>query len=210
MKTFFGNCLVSALLVLAVTIPMAPTVLAQDAAPETTAEAPTKPRVSIITSHGAFVLELEPEKAPKTVENFLAYAGTDFYEGTIFHRVMKNFMIQGGGFTADMQKKPTRAPITNEADNGLKNDRGTVAMARTNDPHSATAQFFVNLVDNDYLNHTAKNARGWGYTVFGHVVEGMDVVDEIAKARTASKNGMQNVPMDPITIRKVVVEKGGQ
>jgi cyclophilin family peptidyl-prolyl cis-trans isomerase len=161
-----------------------------------------KPRVALDTSMGRIVIELEPGAAPKTVENFLAYVDTGHYDGTIFHRVIPGFMIQGGGFTADMSQKPTRAGIQNEADNGLKNTRGTVAMARTGDPHSASAQFFVNSVDNDFLNHTAKTPQGWGYTVFGRVVEGLEVVDKISGVATGNRGPFQNVPTAPVTITK--------
>jgi peptidyl-prolyl cis-trans isomerase B (cyclophilin B) len=163
------------------------------------------PRVALETSKGKIVLELDSAKAPKTVENFLTYVEAGFYDGTIFHRVIPRFMVQGGGFTADMQKKDTQPPIQNEADNGLRNKRGTVAMARTNDPHSATAQFFVNLVDNGFLDHTAKNPQGWGYAVFGKVIEGIDVVDSIAATKTGVKNGMRDVPVEPITLVKATV-----
>lgn len=166
-----------------------------------------KPRVSFETTKGTFVLELDPAKAPKTVANFLAYAESGFYEGTIFHRVIPRFMVQGGGFTADMSQKPTQAKVENEANNGLKNLRGTVAMARTNDPHSATAQFFVNVVDNPPLDHTAKTAAGWGYTVFGQVISGMEVVDAIVAVPRGSRGPFQDVPKDPITITKVTVTK---
>lgn len=135
------------------------------------------PKVKIETTQGAIVVELDPAAAPETVANFLTYVRAGFYDGTVFHRVIPNFMIQGGGFTADFNQKPTRDPIKNEAGNGLPNDRGTIAMARTQDPHSATAQFFINLKDNAFLNN---GARGWGYAVFGKVVEGMDIVDRIA------------------------------
>ncbi|MGD9327077.1 MAG: peptidylprolyl isomerase, partial [Desulfobacterales bacterium] len=142
------------------------------------------PKVEMETSKGKFVIELYPEKAPDTVKNFLNYVDTKFYDGTIFHRVIPKFMIQGGGFTADMKRKSAGAPIKNEADNGLKNERGTIAMARTNDPHSATAQFFINTVNNDFLNHKSKTTQGWGYVVFGKVVTGMDVVDAISSVKT--------------------------
>ncbi|HMW50132.1 MAG TPA: peptidylprolyl isomerase, partial [Cellvibrionaceae bacterium] len=132
--------------------------------------------ITLHTNLGDITIELNPEKAPKTCANFKQYAEDGFYDGTIFHRVINNFMIQGGGLTADMKQKSTRAPIENEADNGLPNDTGTIAMARTSDPHSATAQFFINVKDNDFLNHSAKNSQGWGYCVFGKVTEGMDVV----------------------------------
>jgi len=143
---------------------------------------------------GNIVIELNAEKAPKTVENFLTYCNEDFYKGTIFHRVIKNFMIQGGGFKADMDKQDTKLPIENEANNGLKNLRGTIAMARTQDPHSATAQFFINTVDNHNLNHQNKTLNGWGYCVFGMVVEGMNVVDEIENAKTTFHGMYQDVP----------------
>ncbi|MEN8174768.1 MAG: peptidylprolyl isomerase [Pseudomonadota bacterium] len=160
-------------------------------------------RLLMETSQGDITLELDADKAPKTVENFLGYVDTGFYDGTIFHRVIKGFMIQGGGFTADMTKKPTNDPIPNEADNGLANSRGTIAMARTPDPDSATAQFFINHKDNASLNHTAKTPRGWGYAVFGQVVEGMSVVDSIAGAATGAKKGMRDVPLETVTIERV-------
>jgi cyclophilin family peptidyl-prolyl cis-trans isomerase len=159
------------------------------------------------TSAGKMVIELDQDKAPGTVKNFLAYANDGFYNGTVFHRVIPGFMIQGGGFTADMTQKPTKSPIQNEAKNGLKNARGTLAMARTGDPHSATAQFFINHNDNGPLDYPSRD--GWGYAVFGKVVEGMDVVDKIAQVRTANKGFHQNVPVDPVTIQsvKVISEK---
>ena len=158
-----------------------------------------------IAGHGVITLELDPAKAPKSVENFLSYVKKGHYDGTIFHRVIPGFMIQGGGFSAKMDQKPTDAPITNEADNGLRNDRYTVAMARTSDPHSATAQFFINGTDNDFLNHTAQNAQGWGYAVFGRVVRGTDVVDAIEKVKTGNQGFHQNVPKDAVVIEKAVV-----
>ena len=151
---------------------------------------------------GVIVLELDDEKAPESTANFLAYVNKGHYDGTVFHRVIKNFMIQGGGFTPDMQQKPTDAPIKNEAANGLKNSKYTIAMARTGDPHSATAQFFINVVDNDFLNHTAPTGQGWGYAVFGKVVQGQDVVDEIRKVRTTRKGYHDDVPFDPVVIDK--------
>lgn len=163
---------------------------------------PASPRVALETSKGRIVLELDAARAPKTVENFLAYVRAGHYDGTIFHRVIDGFMVQGGGFTAEMQQKPTRPPVGNEADNGLKNLRGTVAMARTMDPHSASAQFFVNTVDNSFLDHTSKSPQGWGYAVFGKVVEGMEVVDAIAKVATATRSRMENVPVEPVVIQK--------
>jgi peptidyl-prolyl cis-trans isomerase B (cyclophilin B) len=155
-------------------------------------------------TQGVITLELDAEKAPKTTENFLAYVNDGFYNGTIFHRVIKNFMIQGGGMTADMKQKETDAPIENEANNGLKNDKYTVAMARTGDPHSATGQFFINTVDNAFLNHTSPTSQGWGYAVFGKVVKGMEVVDEIKKVRTARKGYHDDVPFDAVVIDKAV------
>jgi peptidyl-prolyl cis-trans isomerase B (cyclophilin B) len=163
------------------------------------------PRVVMNTNHGTITLELDAEKAPKTVKNFLSYTEAGFYDGTIFHRVIDNFMIQGGGFNADMSQKTTEAPIENEADNGLKNDRGTIAMARTMDPHSATAQFFINVKDNDFLNHSGKNMQGWGYAVFGKVTEGDDVLDAIRGVATGSKAGHQDVPVEAVTIESVKV-----
>jgi len=153
---------------------------------------------------GVIVLELDDEKAPASTANFLAYVNKGHYDGTVLHRVIKNFMIQGGGFTADMQQKPTDAPIQNEAANGLKNGKYTIAMARTGDPHSATAQFFINVVDNDFLNHTAPTGQGWGYAVFGKVVQGQDMVDEIRKVRTTRKGYHDDVPFDAVVIDKAV------
>jgi peptidyl-prolyl cis-trans isomerase B (cyclophilin B) len=165
------------------------------------------PKVEMETSKGKFVIELYPEKAPDTVKNFLNYVDTKFYDGTIFHRVIPKFMIQGGGFTADMKRKSAGAPIKNEADNGLKNDRGTIAMARTNDPHSATAQFFINTVNNDFLNHKSKTTQGWGYVVFGKVVRGMDVVDAISSVKTVMRGMYRDVPDEIIEIRSTVLLK---
>ena len=164
--------------------------------------------IEIKTTFGVITLELDGEKAPKTVENFIRYASEGFYDGTIFHRVIDNFMIQGGGFDADMQQKETAEPVENEADNGLKNDRGTIAMARTMDPHSATAQFFLNVKDNDFLNHTGKNMQGWGYTVFGKVTEGSEVLDKIRAVPTTSRGGHQDVPADAVIIESVEVVEG--
>jgi cyclophilin family peptidyl-prolyl cis-trans isomerase len=164
------------------------------------------PRVRLQTSMGDIVLELYPEKAPQTVQNFLSYVNQGFYSGTIFHRVIDGFMIQGGGYTEDFQKKPTGSPIQNEADNGLRNDRGTVAMARTNDPNSATAQFFINVVNNDFLNFRSKTPRGWGYAVFGKVVDGMDVVDKIRKTPTGPGGPFRkDVPKTPVVIENATV-----
>jgi peptidyl-prolyl cis-trans isomerase B (cyclophilin B) len=168
-------------------------------------EEQTNPRVVITTSHGDITLELDAVKAPVTSENFLAYVASGHFDGTICHRVIPGFMIQGGGFTADMRQKATKACITNEADNGLKNDRGTVAMARTSDPHSASSQFFINLKNNDFLNHTAKTGQGWGYAVFGKVVEGMDVVDAIAQVATGTSGPHGDVPRVPVVMDRVTV-----
>jgi peptidyl-prolyl cis-trans isomerase B (cyclophilin B) len=167
------------------------------------------PRVKLETSEGAIVVELDREKAPKTVDNFVTYVNEGFYDGTIFHRVIEGFMIQGGGYTSDYTKKPTRAPIENEAANGLTNDRGTLAMARTADPHSATAQFFINHADNAFLNHTDKTPRGWGYTVFGEVVDGMDVVDAIATTPTGRGGPFpKDAPQELVVIEKATVVDG--
>lgn len=162
------------------------------------------PRVALKTSEGTIVLELREDKAPITVRNFLDYAESGFYQGTIFHRVIKGFMIQGGGFTAGMERKETEPPIVNEADNGLDNRRGTMAMARTRDPHSATSQFFINLEDNAFLDFKARTDKGWGYAVFGRVVQGMEVVDRIGSVSTGTAGRYQDVPVDPVVLRDVV------
>ncbi len=180
-------------LVLAATLTLGASAWAQGAAP----------RVKLATSAGDIVVELAPEKAPKTVANFLQYVRDKHYDGTVFHRVIDGFMIQGGGFTADMRQKPTRAPVPLEASNGLKNARYTIAMARTGDPNSATSQFFINVKDNTMLD--APNPDGYGYTVFGKVVAGADVVDKIRAVQTGNKSGMQNVPLEPITIQSATV-----
>ena len=163
-------------------------------------------RVTLDTSKGRIVVELDSQKAPKTVENFLRYVDAGHYDGTVFHRVIPGFMVQGGGFTESMSQKSTQTPIQNEADNGLKNARGSLAMARTNDPHSASAQFFINLKDNDFLNHTGKTPTGWGYAVFGRVVEGMEVVDEIAKVKTGRRGMHDDVPLEAVVLRKATVD----
>lgn len=162
-------------------------------------------RVQMTTTFGTLILELDGEKAPKTVANFLSYVADGFYDGTIFHRVIDNFMVQGGGFDTDMRQKPTKEPVENEADNGLENAHGTIAMARTTDPHSATAQFFINVKDNDFLNHSGKNMQGWGYTVFGRVVEGENVLDRIRVVATGNSGGHQDVPVEPIVIESVTL-----
>ena len=162
------------------------------------------PIVLIETTMGNITVELDAQNAPVTSENFLAYVDDGYFVGTTFHRVIPNFMIQGGGITAEMQDKPSkRAPIQNEANNGLENDRGTLAMARTGDPHSATSQFFINHKDNDFLNFSSESVQGWGYAVFGKVTDGMDVVDAIAQVPTGNRGGHQNVPLEPITITAV-------
>ena len=165
---------------------------------ETTADNPT---VLIETTMGNFTIELDMQNAPNSSENFLAYVDDGYFVDTTFHRVIPNFMVQGGGITADMQDKPSkRAPIQNEANNGLNNDRGTLAMARTGDPHSATSQFFINHADNAFLNFTSESDQGWGYAVFGKVTDGMDIVDAIASVETGNSGGHQNVPIETITI----------
>jgi len=162
--------------------------------------------VRMQTNLGTIVLELDGDKAPETVANFVEYAKSGFYDGTIFHRVIPGFMIQGGGFEPGMTQKATGAPVKNEADNGLKNELGTIAMARTPDPHSATAQFFINVKNNGFLNYTAPTAQGWGYCVFGKVTEGMDVVHNIEKVSTTFRSGHQDVPSEDVVIEKVTVE----
>ena len=162
-------------------------------------------RVQLITNHGNITLELNEEKAPKTTANFIRYVNNSHYKNTIFHRVIDGFMIQGGGFDEEMNQKQTEESIENEADNGLKNEVGTIAMARTNDPHSASAQFFINVADNGFLNHTGKTAEGWGYAVFGKVVEGMKVVRQIGQAETASKGFHQDVPVHAIVINEAKI-----
>lgn len=172
------------------------------------AQAAAKPVfVKLETSKGDITLELYPDKAPATVANFLQYVQDGFYNGTIFHRVINGFMIQGGGFDAQMNQKPARGPIKNEADNGLANDAYTIAMARTMDPHSATAQFFINVANNAALNHSEKSPRGWGYAVFGKVTQGREVVDKIKAVSTGDKGMHQNVPLEPVTINKASVVK---
>jgi peptidyl-prolyl cis-trans isomerase B (cyclophilin B) len=162
--------------------------------------------IKLQTSLGDIRIKLDQAKAPETCANFLRYVEQGFYDGTIFHRVIKGFMIQGGGFTSDMKQKTTGAPVKNEADNKLHNKTGTIAMARTSDPHSATAQFFINVADNAFLNHSSPTSSGWGYCVFGEVVEGMDVVQSITKTKTGNHGGHQDVPVTPIIIQKVTAE----
>lgn len=166
-------------------------------------QATVNPRVALVTSKGRIVIELFPQKAPATVKNFLSYVDAGFYDGTVFHRVIPKFMIQGGGLTPDMKKKPTEKPVSNEADNNLKNTRGSVAMARTGDPHSATSQFFINTADNDFLNYREKTPQGWGYAVFGRVSEGMTVVDAISGVKTGNSGMYRDVPVKMVVIEKV-------
>ena len=198
MKYFAG-------LVMAITVGLAPATGLTQNNPAT--KGANMVTVTMETSKGVITLELDKEKAPESVENFIAYAKSGHYDGTIFHRVIPGFMIQGGGFDTDMKQKATNPSIKIEADNGLKNTRGTVAMARTNDPNSATSQFFINVKDNDLLNHTAPTPQGWGYTVFGKVTDGMDVVESIEKVKTGNNYGHQDVPLMEVVIRKVTVEE---
>ena len=163
------------------------------------------PRVLLTTSLGEIELELEAEKAPVSVEKFLGYVDSGFYDGTVFHRVIPGFMIQGGGFGEGLNQKPTKAPIKNEANNGLSNKTGTLAMARTMEPHSASAQFFINVKDNDFLDHSAPTVQGWGYAVFGEVTEGMDVVEKIKAVATTMKSGHQDVPVEDVVIEKAEI-----
>jgi len=192
-------------LFMAITVGLAPAAgITQDDPANTGANMVT---VTMETSKGVITLELDKEKAPESVENFVAYAKSGHYDGTIFHRVIPKFMIQGGGFDTDMKQKATNPPIKIEADNGLKNIKGTVAMARTSDPNSATSQFFINAKDNDFLNHTAPTPQGWGYAVFGKVTDGMDVVESIENVATANKAGHQDVPVTEVIIEKVTVQE---
>ena len=163
------------------------------------------PIVTFETTRGTIKAELYPEIAPNTVNNFISLIQKGFYDGTIFHRVIKDFMIQGGGMTASLREKTTRAPIKNEADNGLANERGTIAMARTNDPDSATAQFFINVANNDFLNHKNETPSGYGYAVFGKVIRGQDVVDQIAAVKTGSRGYYEDVPMQPVIIKRATI-----
>ena len=161
--------------------------------------------VKLITNHGDIVIELDAEKAPESAKNFISYVEAGHYNNTVFHRVINGFMIQGGGFEPGMKQKPTGAPIKNEADNGLKNEAGTIAMARTQDPNSATAQFFINVADNDFLNFKAENVQGWGYCVFGRVSEGMDVVNKIKSVKTGTSGFHQDVPKEDVIIQRAEV-----
>ncbi len=206
MHLFSRASLLARSLVLLSGLAIVPASLATETSP-TTKESTmsTLPRVKLETNHGNIVIELNTEKAPVTAENFLNYVKEGFYDNVIFHRVIKNFMIQGGGMQPGMKEKNTRDPITNEANNGLKNDKYTVAMARTNDPHSASAQFFINANNNDFLNHTAPTAQGWGYAVFGKVIEGTDVVDQIENVKTGNRGFHQDVPADDVVIQKASI-----
>lgn len=170
-----------------------------------TAMSETNPKVQFETTKGNIIIQLDAEKAPKSVENFLTYVNSGHYDGTIFHRVIPNFMIQGGGFDVEMNQKPTNNPIENEANNGLKNVKGSISMARTSVPHSATAQFFINVVDNAMLDFTSESPQGWGYAVFGQVTEGLDIVLTIEEVATGTNGMHQNVPLEPIVIQKASV-----
>jgi len=200
MKLFNNVCLVAAI----VGISLSVTVLCMAAG--SYAAAPTNPVVVIETSMGNITVELDKDKAPKTVDNFLAYVKEGYYGGTVFHRVIKGFMIQGGGLTASMARKQTKAPIPNEAGNGLKNERGTIAMARTGEVNSATSQFFINTVNNASLNHRGESPDQFGYTVFGKVIAGMDVVDKIEGVATETKGAYSNVPVQPVVIKAVLLK----
>lgn len=167
----------------------------------------SNPQIKFETSKGDFTAELYADKAPKTVANFVSYVEAGFYDGTIYHRVIPGFMIQGGGMNPDMSEKPNNAPIENEADNGLANEIGTLAMARTNDPHSATSQFFINVSNNTFLNHTSPTPQGWGYAVFGKVTDGMDVVKAIESVKTGNHGPHSDVPLEPVIMNKVTVIK---
>ena len=190
--------------ILALTGLMPVTAFTQDNNPDTKGTGMVT--VSMQTNKGVITLELDSDKATDTVANFVAYASDGHYDGTIFHRVIPGFMIQGGGFDADMNQKSTNAPVKNEANNGLKNVTGSIAMARTNDPHSASAQFFINVKDNTFLDHTSPTPRGWGYAVFGKVTGGMDVVTSIESVPTGNKSGHQDVPLEAVVIEKVTIE----
>ena len=190
---------------LSVMLPLTATASSNSTNPQGKTNMSTSPRIKLETSMGDIVIELDAAKAPKTAANFVDYVKDGFYNGTVFHRVMDGFMIQGGGFEPGLKQKPTKAPIDNEANNGLKNDKYTIAMARTNDPHSATAQFFINVADNDFLNHTAPTPNGWGYAVFGKVVSGTEVVDKIKGVKTGNSGFHQNVPTQDVIINKAVI-----
>jgi peptidyl-prolyl cis-trans isomerase B (cyclophilin B) len=194
-----------AIVILALTGLMPATAFTQDNNPD--AKGTGMVTVTMQSSKGVITLELDGDKAPDTVANFVAYANAGHYDGTIFHRVIPGFMIQGGGFDTSMNQKSTNAPVKNEANNGLKNVNGSIAMARTNDPHSATAQFFINVKDNTFLDHTSPDPRGWGYAVFGQVTDGMDVVQSIEAVPTGNKSGHQDVPLESVVIEKVTISE---
>lgn len=197
MRTFLALLMLTAL-------PLAAQESGQNTETQNDSTTMENPTVILQTNFGDITVELFEEQAPESTANFLAYARDGHYDGTVFHRVIENFMIQGGGFDTDFEQKPTRDPIENEADNGLENKRGTLAMARTNDPHSATSQFFINVVDNSFLDHRNKaSGQTWGYAVFGRVVDGMDVVDEIRSVETTSKGMHRDVPAEPVIIERV-------
>jgi peptidyl-prolyl cis-trans isomerase B (cyclophilin B) len=198
-------CGVALAAILPATAGAAPTGTASTHTTEGTHSMASNPRVKMTTNYGDFVITLDADKAPKTVANFLTYVKEGFYNNTVFHRVIDGFMIQGGGFEPGMKQKQTHAPIENEANNGLKNDKYTLAMARTSDPQSATAQFFINVADNDFLNFTAPTANGWGYAVFGKVTEGTDVIDKIKGVKTGNSGFHQNVPLQDVVIEKAEV-----
>ncbi|WP_404976172.1 peptidylprolyl isomerase [Wenzhouxiangella sp. 15190] len=199
MRTFLALLMLTAL-------PLAAQESGQNTETQNDSTTMENPTVILQTNFGDITVELFEEQAPESTANFLAYARDGHYDGTVFHRVIENFMIQGGGFDTDFEQKPTRDPIENEADNGLENKRGTLAMARTNDPHSATSQFFINVVDNSFLDHRNKaSGQTWGYAVFGRVVEGMDVVDEIRSVETTSKGMHRDVPAEPVIIERVEI-----
>ena len=204
MRKFLSLCIFALSLVI---FPL--TSLAADKSGETYPDGtPTQPKVKLETNMGDIVILLDPQNAPISTKNFLTYVNNGFYNGTIFHRVIDGFMIQGGGFTKDMQQKPTlMSPIKNEANNGLKNEEYTIAMARTSDPHSATGQFFINVANNSSLNHTAQTRDGWGYAVFGKVIEGQNVVDKIKAVATGAKNGHRDVPTENVVITKAFLLK---
>lgn len=172
---------------------------------KTSGDKMSNPIIKMETNKGTITIELDAEKAPLSAENMVKYVKDSFFDGLIFHRVIPGFMIQGGGMNPDMSEKGNKTPIKNEANNGLKNDRGTLAMARTNDPHSATSQFFINLKDNDFLNHSSETPQGWGYAVFGKVTEGMDIVDEIAKVKTGNHGMHGDVPLESVVINKMTI-----
>jgi peptidyl-prolyl cis-trans isomerase B (cyclophilin B) len=206
LHTFFNRSLASLFVMTAAIVMVAPSGAQTASQPNIgKSSMSTSPRVKLTTTAGDIVIEIDGANAPKTTENFLAYTRDGFYDNTIFHRVIDGFMIQGGGFEPGMKQKTTKDPIENEANNGLKNDKYTLAMARTNDPHSATGQFFINVANNDFLNHTAPTAQGWGYAVFGKVVEGQDVVDAMRGVKTSNSGFHQNVPTEDVLIEKAVI-----